>query len=67
MLSVQPDRHASLLLFSPLPSSVLFKNSYETNVRTVSLVPADTPVSYDMTMSVFTNGLRLIVRSCVKK
>jgi hypothetical protein len=67
LLSVQPDCHASLLPYSPLPSSVLFENSNESNVRTVSLVPADTPVSYDMTMSVSTNELRLIVQSCVKK
>ena len=67
LLSVQPDRHASLLPYSPLPSSVLFENSNESNVRTVSLVPADTPVSYDMTMSVSTNRLGLVVRSCVKK
>jgi hypothetical protein len=66
--SIEPDRHSSVLVYSNVPSSVQFDTHIDTSFhQIVSVEPVDEHRSSDMTLSVSTNGLRLIVRSCVKK
>ena len=66
--SIEPDRHSSVLDYSNVPSSVQFDNQIDTSTHhIVSVEPIDEHRLSDMTLSVSTNGLRLIVRSCVYK
>jgi hypothetical protein len=53
-------------VYSNVPSSVQFDTQIDTSThQIVSVEPVDDHRSSDMTLSVSTNGLRLIVRSCV--
>ena len=66
--SIEPDRHSSVLAYSSVPSSVQFDTQIDSSThQIVSVEPVDELPLSDMTLSVSTNGLRLIVRSCVKK
>ena len=68
--SIEPDRYSSVLVYSNVPSSVQFDTQRTIDTSThqiVNVEPDDEHRSSDMTLSVSTNGLRLIVRSCVKK
>ena len=53
-------------VYSNVPSSVQFDTQIDTSThQIVNVEPVDDHWSSDMTLSVSTNGLRLIVRSCV--
>ena len=66
--SIEPDRHSSVLVYSNVLSSVQFDTHIDTSShQIVSVEPVDEHRSSDMTLSVSTNGLCLIVQSCVKK
>ena len=55
-------------VYSNVPSSVQFDTQIDTSThQIVSVEPVDEHRSSDMTLSVSTNGLCLIVHSCVKK